>query len=305
MGLTMRRRPNVHVVAFLPRYRQGQLTAPEILRVRRHLQACLACREEVALSSAASRRAGEEMAALVAPSMGLLDEIWSKIDAPVTTPRNDSTWPVAQLFAGLCALLGMQARLLPKGLWAASAMAVAFATAVGLAWRGGTFPPFMLGLIIAPVAAAGASFLHGPEHDPGLEVALATRTPPQVVMACRFLIALGYNCVAALASSGVLALSRGGNLPTLVASWLGPTVFVTGLSVLVSVRHGSTPAFTVVALLWCGRILSFIVEPAEGLGGRLVGALDAVWQTTPLVLAAATVLCAAALLSVPRDVHVA
>ena len=182
-------------------------------------------------------------------------------------------------------------------------MAVTFTVLTGLAWRGGTYPPFILGLVITPIAAAGGALLYGPEHDPGLEVALATRTPPQVVLMSRFLLALGYDCIAALVASIVLTLARGESLSSLVTSWFGPTLLITGLSVFVSVRGGSTLAYSFVAVLWCARLLSLIVEPNAGLGGHVLTALSALWQTTPLVIAAALLLYAAAMLTIPRDVH--
>lgn len=304
MGLNMRRRPFGHVIGLLSQYRNGQLSAHDMLYVRRHLQACPACREEFALGVALSRKASADMALLVSPPLSLLDQVWAKLDAPIgSAPRSSQVGRVKLWVAWLGALLWAQARLLPKGLWVASAMAVTFTILMGLAWRGGTYPPFILGLVITPIAAAGGALLYGPEHDPGLEVALATTTPPQVVLMSRFLLALGYDCIAALVASIVLTLARGESLSSLVTSWFGPTLLITGLSVFVSVRGGSTLAYSFVAVLWCARLLSLIVEPNAGLGGHVLTALSALWQTTPLVIAAALLLYAAAMLTIPREVH--
>ena len=75
MGLNMRRRPFGHVIWLLPRYRNGQLSAHDTLYVRRHLQACPACREEFALGVALSRKANADMALLVSPPLSLLDQV--------------------------------------------------------------------------------------------------------------------------------------------------------------------------------------------------------------------------------------
>jgi len=294
-----------HVSALLPAYLRRTLAADDAVRVRDHLDACTLCRDELAIRGALVRRTGEEMAALAVPSLTLLDRVWQ--EAPPTTPRAHR--PIAVTLrrqsAWAWALLRAQVTLLPPAIWAISAAAMALALIIGLAWNGHTFPPLVLGFFVTTSAAGGATLLYGPEHDPALEVALATQTRPRSVLLCRFVLGLGYNACLALGVTFLLALAQSGGFAQLVSSWVGPMVLLTGLSLLLTVRRGSVAGIAAISGLWCLRLILLLAAPDARWGPHVWSWLGALWQTTPLTLAAAAVLCLTAVLAVPRETRTA
>ncbi|HEV2460572.1 MAG TPA: zf-HC2 domain-containing protein [Ktedonobacterales bacterium] len=298
-------RDDTHISALLPAYLRGALAADDVLRVRDHLRACVACRDELALRGAVIRRTNEEMAALAVPSPALLEHVWQEPQSvPTTSLTARHSMPTLQRKAAWAwALIWAQARLLPSAIWAISTAAMFLALVIGLAWNGHTFPPLVLGFFVTTSAAGGATLLYGPEHDPALEVALATQTRPRAVLFCRFVLGLGYNACLALGVTTLLALAQSGGFVQLASSWVGPMLLLTGLSLLLSVRRGSVAGVAAIAGLWCLRLILLLAAPASGSGPQAW--LAAIWQTTPLTLAAAAILCLAAVLAVPREAHAA
>ena len=302
-------RDEAHVSALLASYRRGALAPGDAARVRDHLRACVACREELALRGALVRRSHEEMAVLAPPSPALLDRIWQEAPsaaapaALLTGRRRSAT--LRRHGAWAWALVCAQARLLPPAIWAISAAAMSLALVIGLAWNGHTFPPLVLGFFVTTSAAGGATLLYGPEHDPALEVALATQTRPRLVLLCRFVLGLGYNAVLALGVTLLLTLAQSGGFVQLASSWVGPMLLLTGLSLLLTVRRGSVAGVAAVAGLWCLRLILLIAAPGSSSGAQAWSWLAAMWQTTPLTLAAAAILCLAAVLAVPREARAA
>jgi hypothetical protein len=300
-------RDTAHVSSLLPGYLRGTLAADDVLCVRDHLRACVACRDELTLRGAVIRRTNEEMAALAVPSLALLERVWQEPQCvPATSQTARHFMPTLKRKAAWAwALIWAQARLLPPAIWAISAAAMFLALVFGLAWNGHTFPPLVLGFFVTTAAAGGATLLYGPEHDPALEVALATQTRPRSVLLCRFVLGLGYNACLALGVTILLALAQSGGFAQLASSWVGPMLLLTGVSLLLTVRRGSVAGLAAVAGLWCLRLILLLAAPDSGSGGQAWSWFAAIWQTTPLTLAAAAILCLAAMLAVPREARAA
>lgn len=296
-----------HVSALLPRYAHGDLGAGDTARVRAHLSACASCRDELALRDAVVRRTHEEMAALAAPSLALLDRVWAETKQPAVVPRRRTPLPAAlgAQAAWAWALTRMQAKLLPRGIWIISPAAMLLAVATALAWHGHTYPPLVLAFFVTTATAGGAALLYGPEGDPSLEVALATPTRPRVVLLSRFVLALCYNVALAVGATLLLSAVRSGGFAQLASSWLGPTLLLSGLSLLLSVRRDSMAGIAAVAGLWCLRLILLLALPPAQTGASLWSLLGAIWQTTPITLAVAALLCVAAVLATPREVRAA
>lgn len=295
-----------HISALLARYTRGDLGATDAARVRAHLRACAACRDELALRDAVSRRTHAEMAAMAAPSLALLDRVWAEAERPaVPQSRAPLTAALGAQVARGWALTRMQAKLLPRGVWIIAPAAMLLAVATALAWHGHTYPPLVLGFFVTTATAGGAALLYGPEGDPSLELALATPTRPHVVLLSRFVLALCYNVALALGATLLLSAVRSGGFAQLAASWLGPTLLLSGLSLLLSVRRGSMAGIAAIAGLWCLRLILLLALPPAQTGASLWSLLGAIWQTTPITLAAAALLCVAAILATPREVRAA
>jgi hypothetical protein len=150
------------------------------------------------------------------------------------------------------------------------------------------------------VAAAGVAFTYSPEHDPALEVALATPTSARLVLLNRAVLVFGYNYCLALSVTFTLATLRGFSFSLLASLWVGPTLLVGALSLLLTVTLSTTAALTGLAAIWCLRF----VEAASSTVQRVLGGNSYsgfIWQTNPVMLALALALLIAALAYVPRQ----
>jgi hypothetical protein len=300
-----------HVADLLPDYINATLSATERERVRMHLAACAACRDELALWQGIAGATRERLATLAVepPSLALLDGVWAQIDAPAPIYRRApegaayiarATWRHATY---AWQVLRAQAPLVPRGIWLLSAAAIALTFFVVSLWPGKEIPPTLLRIVLPLVTAAGIAFIYGPEQDPSLELALATPTSPRLVLLCRLVLVVGYNVALALGVTLLLVLVRGAPFALLASVWIGPMLLLAGLSLLLSVTV-STMAGVASAI---GLVLLRLFTSTLGaLGGRVsldtwqLGHLDALWQTTPALLALALVLYIAAVLLVSR-----
>ncbi|MGZ3680524.1 MAG: hypothetical protein ACXWQR_18530, partial [Ktedonobacterales bacterium] len=190
------------------------------------------------------------------------------------------------------------------GIWAASLGAMLFAFLCVLLWQDVSLSPFLLGIILAPVAAASVAFIQGPEHDPCLEVTLATPTSLRLVLLSRFLLVIGYNVALALGATLLAILVRGGSFWLLASSWLGPMFLLAALCLLVSVTINTIAGVSCVALLWCLRFLvsslTFSDNRAIAPSGAALAPFAAIWQTSPVILTVAVALLLAAMFTAPR-----
>jgi hypothetical protein len=100
-----------------------------------------------------------------------------------------------------------------------------------------------------------------------------------------------------------LVAVRGGDFSALAAYWVGPTLLLGGLSLLLSLLASTVTGVAIVGALWLLRF----VGSAFALPGTLLSSgaspLDAVWQTSPTTVLLACALLLAAVLYVPRQRH--
>lgn len=303
-------RPDGHITESLPAYINGTLDARQSERVHSHLMSCAQCQQACASWQAIQGSAQLASGSIQPPSVALLDRVWSEIDAAEgiesVSPDAPVPWPVAirRYAIHLGQTLSRQIPLLPQGIWAASLGAMLVAFLCVLLWRDASISPFLLGIILAPVAAAGVAFIQGPEHDPCLEVTLATPTSLRLVLFSRFLLVVGYNMALALGATVLAIMVRGGSFWLLTSSWLGPMLLLAALCLLVSVTINTIVGVSCVALLWCLRFLvsalTFSQNYTSAPTGAALAPFTAIWQTNPVILALAIALLFAALFAAPR-----
>ncbi len=299
-----------HVIESLPAYINGTLDARHGKQVNAHLVRCATCQQAYTSWQAIQRSAQVASQAVLPPSVALLDSVWAKIDAaePIEAAHGDA--PVSWLANArhyavhLGQTFTRQIPLLPQGIWAASFGAMLFAFLCVLLWQDASMSPFLLGIILAPVAAATGAFIGGPEHDPCLEVTLATPTSPRLVLLSRFVLVTGYNVALALGATLLAILVRGGSFWLLASSWLGPMLLLAALCLLISMTINTVVGISCVALLWCLRFLvsalTFSGNAAAAPGSTALAPFTAIWQTNPTILALAVVLLLAAIFTAPR-----
>lgn len=287
-----------HSTDLLPAYLNGTLDPELAKEVREHLQNCAGCRAELASWEAVSDAAVVRSEALPAPSAGVMEGVWAKVErepAPLTGPSSISKLSLAwQLLVG-------QIPLVRNKIWAASAVTMALGLAVSLLLSTGASAAGATFALFAPViAAVGVAFVYGPENDPSLEVALSTPTPARLVLLARLTLVYGYDLALALAATAVLAAVNGTlNLWPLVSLWIGPMLFFSALALLLSLLFGSSAAVLTAMALW-GVRLAAATYSTPGLDkSAWAETVETLWRANAMLLLLAALLLAVALLLAP------
>ncbi len=269
---------------------------PDVARqVRSHLNDCPTCTADLeawrAVAQAVRDRASETV-----PSPTLADRIALRIQ------RESAARPTRPAsLRWLAAVVAAQVPLVRSEVWPASAVIVGIGAVVSLLLNRASTPGGALALF-APIAAAiGIALIYGHENDPSLELALATPTPPQVVVVARLVVVLAWDLGLAFAASLALGLVHGPQVVApLIGLWLGPMLLLGCLSLVLSLVIGITPALAVTGAIWGLRALELSAAGSAGALGGLGQLLDALWQTTPLTVGLAGAALALAMLFVSR-----
>lgn len=292
-----------HVEEVLPAYVNGTLAPAEADGVRRHVGACASCAAALEGWRAVAVAARVLIAETPAPSAA----VWAGAASRIAAEAALSGAVVAGGGSGdrlrlAWSLLVGQVPLIRRGLWAASALTMLLGSVVAIGLVGGTGSGMLLALVAPVVAAVGVAFVYGAENDPSLELALATPTLPSLVLVARLTLVFGWNLGLALAATVALAAVEGGvGLWPLVALWLGPMLFLSALTLVLSLVVGGGVARLAAMGLWAVRLVA-LSDPGRGLAPRVDAELvGGFWQATPLLVALAGVLLAVALVWVPRQ----
>ncbi|MBF6592628.1 MAG: hypothetical protein IVW57_19130, partial [Ktedonobacterales bacterium] len=241
----------------------------------------------------------------IMPSMALMEGVWARIDAehaaehamPVTAPMWQPLWGHAQHAWNV---LRGQVPLVRRGIWVAAAATMALGLLLALVAGGQRAPGVILSLFAPVIAGVSTAFIYGPESDPSLELALATPTSPRMVLVSRLALVLGYDVALAFAASVVLVIARGGTIWAAAPLWLGPTLLLAGISLVLSLL---VSAIVAVASSM-GLFFAHLVTQSQASGRIAPGAespLIALWQTNPTILLLAMALLILAVLYVPRQ----
>jgi putative zinc finger protein len=242
-----------HVVDLLPAYLNQRLDNGDRARVEAHLRDCAACQAELDAWRAIAF-ATRQMEAVTAPAPDLLGRIHAELGrdaAPQTT-----SGPVdVRSFRYLWQLLRGQAPLVRRGIWLASGLTTTLGVLVAIATLHQSIGSFTLALIAPVVAAFGMAFIYGPESDPSLEIAISTPTSPRLVLLSRLTLVFGYDLLLALVASLLLTAVHGFSLWTLIELWFAPMLFLSALTLAVSLVFSPLVAMVGALILWGLRLV--------------------------------------------------
>ena len=297
-----------HVSNLLPAYLNGTLARGETAHVRQHLASCAACARELSSWGAVASAAPLAFEPAALPSLALMDAVWSQIDAP-TARASFVPLALRRYARHVEQLARAQVRLIPRGIWIASALTlfggVCLSLMVALSAqdaRGAAHAAIILGIFAPLVAAIGAAYVYGPQSDAGLELALATPTSPRLVLLTRLVLVVGYDMALALAGSLVLVIAGRASFAAVVGVWIGPLLLLSSVSLVLSLLLSGVAAVTGAIVLWFSRLVSAAIASAGNMWLHHFGEpLVAFWQTSPMLIGLALALVAFAVLYVPRQ----
>lgn len=195
-------------------------------------------------------------------------------------------------------LLWHQIWLIHRGLWLATVLCI-----IGITLYA-TVAPYKesapaLTLFLPIITAGGIAFIYGRETDSALEVALATPTSPRAVLLGRVALFFSFNLALGLVATALVAGLHGHTAWAAITLWLGPAALLSSGSLLLSLLLGPFVAVGSVAAV----SLAQVVHLSNNL--RISIVTDAIWQTSPPMLALAAALLLIALLYVPRQERLA
>lgn len=226
--------------------------------------------------------------------------VWSQIERD---EEETGLLPLGSRVALAWQLLLGQLPLVRKEIWIASPLTIAVGCIVGMMTAEPAASGLLLAVLAPVVAAVGVAFVYGPENDPSLEVALSTPTPPRLILMARLTLVYGYDLVLALVATGLLATVKGGlDVWPLISLWVVPMLFLSALSLLLSLTWGTTAAMLATIALWTTKVVYAAGSPetfSSTTGG--LGLVEAFWGTNTVLLPLAVVLITVALLRVPSQ----
>ena len=224
----------------LPFYAAGTLNEEQARAVEKHLSNCTHCQEDLALWRAVAVE-------ITTTSCTALPPI-SAVQRSLKQLRSQQSLPF--LFQCTWQLIRIQAPLVRREIWLASALVIALGVISALIIEKAAF----LQALAPLVAAACMALLYGPENDPALELTLSVPTSPWQVLLARMVLVFGYNlALTIIAGLGLMALLPGEVLSSLALNWLAPMAFLSALSLMLSMVFGTGNAIAVSYLAWMLR----------------------------------------------------
>lgn len=242
-----------HVVDLLPAYLNQRLHNGDRARVEAHLRDCTACRAELDVWRAIAS-ATRQLDIVAAPAPDLLGRIHDELDQDAAAQPAIGPTDVRSL-QYLWQLLCGQAPLVRRGIWLASGLTTALGVLVAIATLNQSIGSFTLALIAPVVAAFGMAFIYGPENDPSLEIAISTPTSPRLVLLSRLTLVFGYDLLLALIASLLLTAVHGFSLWPLIELWFAPMLFLSALTLAVSLLFSPLVAMVGALVLWGLRLV--------------------------------------------------
>lgn len=154
-------------------------------------------------------------------------------------------------------------------------------------------------------SATGTASIYGSENDAGMELALSTPTSMRTILLSRLAVVLGYNVMLAALTSIIIVLAHGGGFWMLVHLWLGPALFLSSLSLALSLLLGSMFASLIALMLEVSQMIQFGLEKPFFLI-QTANLNSTLWQLHPVLLSGIALCCIAfAVLYAPRQPRLA
>jgi anti-sigma factor RsiW len=181
----------------LPQYAAGGLDESLRHEVRMHVETCRECQADLRLWMALSDEIRSQNHNLSAPP-SLVEEVLKRVEGGQHRMASDLWSHLGAVLRREFDLLRIQAPLVRRELWPASALVILIGLAVA----------YMIGnsiviRVVAPlVAAASLSVIYGPGNDPAIELVLSCPTSPRQILLARVVLVFGYNLALALFAAG-------------------------------------------------------------------------------------------------------
>lgn len=291
-----------HVVDLLPAYLNGSLSTDDHLGVERHLVACARCQAELDEWHAISEGSLSAASSVAEPSSHLLERIRARIQQPGILDHSQHVPDLSFGARYVWQLLVGQIPLVHRGIWAAVPVTMAIGIVLVLFMVRPEDSGTLLALVAPFVAAVSMTLIYGPENDPSLELALSTATSPRLVLLARMTLVFGYDLLLALGATSVVATMGGGTgLWPLIAMWIGPMLFLSGLALAMSLYFGPTVAVSSALALWSVRVFSMTPNNSEqGTTSNIADLVNAFWNASPLLITLFAGLTLLVLISMPQ-----
>jgi hypothetical protein len=173
----------------------------------------------------------------------LLSILAAEMPKPKSRPERFTEWyPVALLLS--------QVRVIQREIWLASALVLGLGVVVTLISPNPDLSAFTA--LIPLVAAVGVALLYDNDVRMMLEIEETTLASARLLLLARLTLVYGFNLAAALIGSVILAtLDADISLFPLIASWLAPMTFLSGLAFFLSIVLNDTLAASIFSMfLW-------------------------------------------------------
>jgi len=224
----------------------------------------------------------------------------------------DAAWPgrhAVRRLAQWGTLWLRQTRIMRREVWLVMLCGALAAVALTLAIRlhGGAYAyAAAVAFVLSGASATGVSFLAQTEHDPGLELTLATPVSLRAVLGGRIALVVGYNCALAVVASVVIGLIAGQSAWAVTQGWVGPLLLVSAIALAISLTVGSATAVCGALLLDTTQLLRALPTSVDG-APTVANALDTlrllvaqVWGAHPATLTFVAALIIAAAVLAPQ-----
>jgi len=285
----------------LPQYAAGSLDEGLHRQVSQHVETCQECQADLQFWTALSDEIKAQNRSLSAPPL-LTEKVLRRIEIGQRHLAGSLRTRLGEVLQREIDLLRIQAPLVRRELWPASAIVILIGLAVA----------YMIGnsmviRVLAPlVAAAGLAAIYGVENDPVIELILSCPTSPRQILLARGALVFGYNLVLALlASLALKSLVPPDVFGSLIMSWLGPMAFLSATALLLSIWMGTSNVITLTYVVWLAQFvpdlqLQAVVGWMQWLT-PLAQAYRQLWANPLLLLASACGLLLLALWSAGRS----
>jgi len=172
-----------------------------------------------------------------------------------------------------------QFSLLNRNIWLITVLAMVIACI--LTFVLGVDAGWSLTVAVLSASAIGAAHIYGSGSDASIEIVLSTSTSIRTILLARLAAVLSYNIALAALTSTLMVLVYGGGLWTLIHLWLGPALFVSSLSLALSLLLGSLSATVATLLFEASQVFHsegpfFVLQPVD--------LATSVWQLHPVYL---------------------
>jgi hypothetical protein len=263
--------------------------------VNAHVETCAACQATVV----ALTELRQAVRAVGAQTPEVRADLFAQIERRLDVAASPATRVRSLLLACWLALtiggelLWAQARLIRRDLFWAPLLILPVVGAVVFLptpWRQ---DPGVAAFVAALVTALGMAFLYGSQVDPAREIALVTRTSPQLMLGLRCCVLVGFDLALNCGLVFPLLVAHGDVTPSwFLAHWLAPLSALSGIALFLSVLLNANLAVLACVVLWAlrlfGRVQAFLLASAppfpEALWQRVY---DGFWGQGPLLFAVA------------------